>query len=112
MSHTLNYAYLILPAFNFSGDYIRVFKLQNNSEVFFVADIAGKGISAMAILSKMHTYFDIKQQELTDITSFKHMLQNFNRYFMEQNKNCDFIALHHIENTIWQARLLQQISDQ
>lgn len=98
--HTNHYAYIIKPAFNFSGDYVRIFDLKKNpykeddvvSQIFFMADVSGKGIGAVLIVNQLNLFFDIYSDQIWDLGSFEEILNKFNRYFLEKNKNCDFIA--------------------
>lgn len=95
-----SYAYLIKPAFHFSGDYIRIFDIKKSptdehtvvSQIFFIADVSGKGIGAIFIVNQLNLFFDIYSDQIWDLKSFEDILNKFNQYFCEKNKNCDFIA--------------------
>jgi serine phosphatase RsbU (regulator of sigma subunit) len=94
------YAYIIKPAFHFSGDYVRIFDLKKSpldesvvvSKIFFIADVSGKGIGAILIVNQLNLFFDIYSDQIWDLNSFEEILNKFNQYFLEKNKTCDFIA--------------------
>ena len=84
--------YIINPAFNFSGDYVKIFNLNENEKIFFIADVSGKGVGAMILVNQIDFFFNIYSEKIKDRFSFETELKNFNKYFVEKNINCDFIA--------------------
>lgn len=84
--------YLINPAFNFSGDYVKIFDFGHSKKIYFIADVSGKGVGAMILVNQIDFFFNFNAKNLIDKNSFEETLQNFNEYFVEKNVNCNFIA--------------------
>lgn len=87
-----NYGYLINPAFNFSGDYVRIFDLPNSLRIFFIADVSGKGVAAMILVNHMDIFFNFYSNAINDLSSFSNVLNEFNKYMVNRDINCNFIS--------------------
>ena len=84
--------YLINPAFNFSGDYVKIFDLGQSKRIYFIADVSGKGVGAMILVNQIDFFFNFHLKKIIDLKSFESVLEEFNLYFVEKNMNCNFIA--------------------
>lgn len=99
------YGYIINPALNFSGDYVRIFNLNNSEQIFFIADVSGKGIGSLILVNQIDLFFNINAENIKNIFYFEETIKNFNNFFFRINKNCDFIAfkaihINYINNNI------------
>ncbi|MGY3804727.1 SpoIIE family protein phosphatase [Pigmentibacter ruber] len=87
-----NFGYMINPAFNFSGDYVRIFDLENELKIFFVADVSGKGVGAMILVNHIDIFFNFNLKSIHSLESFENILNEFNKYMVIKNINCNFIS--------------------
>lgn len=87
-----DYGYMINPAFNFSGDYVRIFELDEELKIYFIADVSGKGVGAMILVNHIDIFFNFNLKNIKNLENFEEILNDFNKYLLKRNINCNFIS--------------------
>ena len=87
-----NFAYKILPALNFGGDFVKVFTLDDGCRIFFIADVSGKGFGASFLVGFLNSFFLTVDTDIRTVRSFEEVIIKFNQLFCKNNKRYNFIC--------------------
>ena len=80
---TLDYAVKYQPAGQVGGDYYDFLPATDNSMVFVVADVSGKGISAAILMATIQSFFRSRRPE--EFSNLVALLKSLNRLFLESS---------------------------
>jgi len=81
---------LVLPSLYLSGDFVDYFKLDNNSSVFYVADISGHGVSSALVTVFLKSFMNNAKEEFNQKRNKKilepaRLLKNLNSELLKED---------------------------